>query len=330
MKVTGVHARRSRNRDQRFPPLSRACQRLQRGGRRKRASERRGRDTVTVCPRTPFALVLGTGILRRPKPLSWPYIACFRTSWQSEGGTGASSIPVRSREHAFGITAVVLNEEEEAVFGAPSLPEVVLVVGGCLKAEVETSQERREREKDRLRCAGKRRLSASGWSCSAWCWVTNGPRGNLWMKLPLGRPQTREALGVPGCDSRTTQQANARRRITGYFAFSFPDTFREGGHRSPPTSMVKHERSRGREPCACVPFPTGGARLQQKGMRDAFVSKHFCFEFQASPSRHHTRGSRPARPAAAAACLRTERVRHNCDDHKVLALHQLQSMRRKV
>lgn len=126
--------------------LSSMCQQLQRGlwgGRRKRESETdrqrvsRGRDTegYSYClPLDGFcSLVLGTGITRSPKPLSWPYIACFKTSWQLTGGTKANSIKSVSWSspeaaqthmcahtctesssvalwHTFGITAVVLSE----------------------------------------------------------------------------------------------------------------------------------------------------------------------------------------------------------------------------
>lgn len=60
----------------------------------------RGRDTEGYSYCLPldgfWSLVLGTGILRSPKPLSWPYIACFKISWQLKGGTKASSMKTAS------------------------------------------------------------------------------------------------------------------------------------------------------------------------------------------------------------------------------------------
>lgn len=119
------------------------CQQLQRGLRGKRREEKKkidrpcsGRNKDRYGYRLPpnvfCSLILSTGIIRSPKPLSWPYIACLEISWQLTGGSGASIFkrelpgPVHrlcrhahmytesSSEalwHAFGNTVVVLSEK---------------------------------------------------------------------------------------------------------------------------------------------------------------------------------------------------------------------------
>lgn len=121
----------------------------------------RGRDTegygYWLPPDGSCALVLGTGIVRSPKPLSWPYIACFenflaidgRNSSQQYEDLYPGAVHMRARIyterrsvalwHAFGITAVVLSERgggrrrrrrKASVFGAPSLAPFLSWRGG--------------------------------------------------------------------------------------------------------------------------------------------------------------------------------------------------------